>query len=1091
MQFEDRHVYCLPLVLVIIILFVSKRYKNRKGNTTFMKYFSGVLSLCPNDVRYTTKEGLKIFSSGSENMHSMRTMVRGSSHDGVPHDNYVLMAGQNEHFFELDLTTGSVTEKPSVVCDPSVVVMKKQQHGYLCCGQQTGEVLLYDPDTLKACHTLEAHSSAISDFDVHNNLLVTCGFTERYGHLTVDPYLMVYDIRTLRPFPHVQVPIDPVFVKFMPTYTLRCLVVSQTGQYVLAQPDSIVVDPGIYQLNNQGQPIMDCCVSNTYQSFGFGDSAGFIHIWSDRDETQLLFNHGDKAVVLPDEVPHLDAFDIDDWSIPLTDIPTPYTNEPLLSDWPEHLLKRADRPTPPIDPDILKNMTIRQFVGYAPNPKKRLRNQVAYDLQQDMNGDYNRSPNSPMSRENSVVPKMYRKVDIKYSKYGVEDFNFKHYNQTKFSGLEIHIPNAYCNSMLQVLYFIDILRVGLRNHMCEREFCVACELGFLFYMLDTSEGQTCQASNFLRTFRTLPEASALGLLINDQDQGRKNKSISHTIQNWNRFVLRQLHQDTKRKQEDKNASFKDEKQEGDIEKNGNDQKENDSDVNGSTYDSNDQPKEPSKEADFENPSIIKDLFGMDVMSCRTCKCGNEHDRKVTIFGTDLAYPDRKDADAVYPFTKLLQESIMRKQTTQAWCDKCQKYQTAGQLRKIVSLPDVLAINCQLDHAKDIEFWKKQQELSEPSNQIPVPLHASPPKLCRYGKFCNRPGCKFTHQGREQPQMLKSQNSEDQTNVKSWIPLSFEAIHNLDTLEVELIPCANNEMNEKKEKNDCKEMLNGDSKEEIPPKVSEEKQMLEATGEEKGEETKAGMEDVQANTEVVQTDKEESGLEVEKEKPEDDVPAEDVVLNGDVEDEGNEIIATENGNIKIEEELKENEVDEALLAKKTKYPKYVYKLVSNVCHINDAASGSTLVSHIHVGADYHTRKRDEEKEGWYVFNDFAITPITETEAVTFNMEWKVPSVLIYQRQEIEGKYETEIDTNKDSSILFCDKSLASRQSRFSRNFSPLNSAEVLKEGDIVGVDAEFVTLNQEVHIFLTFFTVLIILKLMGIRMARNIWDLVSK
>ena len=47
----------------------------------------------------------------------------------------------------------------------------------------------------------------------------------------------------------------------------------------------------------------------------------------------------------------------------------------------------------------------------------------------------------------------------------------------------------------------------------------------------------------------------------------------------------------------------------------------------------------------------------------------------------------------------------------------------------------------------------------------------------------------------------------------------------------------------------------------------------------------------------------------------------------------------------------------------------------------------------------------------------------------------------------------------SSVLFADKSLALKQSRFSRSFTPLNSTEILKEGDVVGVDAEFVTLNQ--------------------------------
>lgn len=50
-----------------------------------------------------------------------------------------------------------------------------------------------------------------------------------------------------------------------------------------------------------------------------------------------------------------------------------------------------------------------------------------------------------------------------------------------------------------------------------------------------------QATNFLRAFRTLREASALGLLISCEEEEKK-ADLGKLIQNWNRFVLQQLHQ---------------------------------------------------------------------------------------------------------------------------------------------------------------------------------------------------------------------------------------------------------------------------------------------------------------------------------------------------------------------------------------------------------------------------------------------------------------------------------------------------------------------------------------------------------------------
>lgn len=128
-------------------------------------------------------------------------------------------------------------------------------------------------------------------------------------------------------------------------------------------------------------------------------------------------------------------------------------------------------------------------------PLLRLVFKVPYklkDAEQDYD-NYNQIPESPIGREEEphlyMVTKKYRKVGfilllasvstgtritivgvfilnqvtIKYSKLGLEDFDFKHYNRTLFAGLEPHIPNAYCNCMIQVgsVTFFYGLKVNL------------------------------------------------------------------------------------------------------------------------------------------------------------------------------------------------------------------------------------------------------------------------------------------------------------------------------------------------------------------------------------------------------------------------------------------------------------------------------------------------------------------------------------------------------------------------------------------------------------------------------------------------------
>lgn len=135
---------------------------------------------------------------------------------------------------------------------------------------------------------------------------------------------------------------------------------------------------------------------------------------------------------------------------------------------------------------------------------------------------------------NGEIPRIYRRVEIEYSKFGVEDFDFgyvstttslsqiscamteRFYNKTQFSGLETHILNSYTNSVVQIMHYMLPIRKIAKGHItinCPREHCLLCELGFISRMLEDAHGTNCQASNFCKTIGVLAQGKIQSLSI--------------------------------------------------------------------------------------------------------------------------------------------------------------------------------------------------------------------------------------------------------------------------------------------------------------------------------------------------------------------------------------------------------------------------------------------------------------------------------------------------------------------------------------------------------------------------------------------------
>eukprot|EP00727_Mastigamoeba_balamuthi_P006450 m51a1_g2425 hypothetical protein (1175) ;mRNA; f:815855-826879 len=665
----------------------------------------GLFALTPSCLRHFSKGGFPHLTVSSEQFKDMQcaALVGG----GTQPERVVV--GGAESILDIDLASGRVVLNAPM---PQPVVAMSKGRNSVFCATTAGTVCVLDTRSMQITSRMEAHPGGVSAIDSSGDLIVTCGYTKRHsappgdastpipdgsatplsvspyrmGQVYVDPYLKLIDIRKGRTLTPVLVPNGPTHVKFHPSFSSTIIVVTQDAQFRVADVLGDVAGSPQQQIETACAAIGAVDVATTGEAVAFGDSAGVVRVWSDRDEPRVS-TYSQPFDVTDTSAPDPSA-SADDWdSTPLC-APMPDEEEcdgrQLASTWEPSLSFPVPMPRRPLDQlitPLLKPAPMGQLLqlsGLTRNQIQALRvthPEIAMRLlesQREVQGNVMR----PV--------KMYRRVEVKQKQGRVKEFNFGSYNRSPFCGLDNNLPNSYTNAILQTLYFIPQLRSHLLNHLCSREFCLACEAAFLFHALDM-RGPVQSARNFFRALRQIPQASALKLL-EKLPGAAVDPDTAAMGEGFTQFVLEQLHKE----------------------------------LSTST-------PAASKFASMEPPvtmteptGIVDTLFGCGVVTKSRClNCGATSQRVSRALTHELTYGKAKVEikEGKRPsFAKIVEASLSKQMTTKAWCEPCKHYQQTEQLRAASSLPSILCLCTK--SSKETDIWPSLLKQSQDPDEAP-------------------------------------------------------------------------------------------------------------------------------------------------------------------------------------------------------------------------------------------------------------------------------------------------------------------------------------------------------------------------------------
>ena len=417
----------------------------------------GVISLSSRSVHMITRRGLTQWHLSHEEMVDLRCM------SFTAQTNRIIVAGCQRVMFTIDIDKGTIVDR--LYTEHNYTIMRKSR--YLCAGTDTGLVNALSLLDFRVAKSWKAHGTAVNDMDARNDLVVTCGFSVRHlGAPIVDPLANVYDLKNLAPLPPIPFHAGAAYVRMHPKLHTTSFVASQTGQLQVVD----LMNPNTINLRQANVPFMlGIDLSPSGEALAINDTECSIHLWG--SPAKVHFNEMSKEAEFADVTPRSPPLD---WSLdtPLNMIGMPYYHERLLSAWPSHMVFEVGSPPSSIDQSIIPYLRPAEVGHYAPNPKKTRRNQVENTralassepaliapkfLSEKAREQGRASSDGTVSDTAEALagakingqtdddPLLkYSNVEIKYSRFGVDDFDFRY----DCSSLVFDFPGTSENSLL-------------------------------------------------------------------------------------------------------------------------------------------------------------------------------------------------------------------------------------------------------------------------------------------------------------------------------------------------------------------------------------------------------------------------------------------------------------------------------------------------------------------------------------------------------------------------------------------------------------------------------------------------------------------